>query len=95
MRKHQPSINLPDSDKITWLANKIFKAFPGEVSGLRFYILDCVCIYNQRVFRDGDLGSQIGIYRDVGDGPCEIYMVKEEMSGKITVVRKSILLGTE
>ncbi len=36
------------------------------------------CIYYQRVFRDGNLDPQIGIYRDPEDGPCEICVLKEE-----------------
>ena len=67
MAKH--SVN---SDKLSWLANQIFTAFPEEVAGLRFYILDCGCIYYQRVARDGELDPQVGIYRDAEDGACEI-----------------------
>ena len=79
MRKHQRSIDPPDSDKITWLANQIFTAFPEEVTRLKFYILDCGCIYYQRGFRDGGLDPQIGIYRNAEDGPCELCMLHEEI----------------
>jgi hypothetical protein len=61
MEKQQQNIDTPDSDKITWLANEIFKAFPRGISGLKFYILDCGCIYYQRVYRNADLDPQIGI----------------------------------
>jgi len=27
-----------------------------------------------RVFRDGELDPQVGIYRDAEDGPCEVCM---------------------
>jgi len=73
MEKGQENINSPYSDKLILLANQIFTAFPQEVIGLKLYVLDCGCIYYQRVFRDGDLDSQIGVYRDAEHGPCEIY----------------------
>jgi hypothetical protein len=59
------------SDKVTWLAKEIFSAFPSEVSGLKFYLLDCQCIYYQRVLPDGVLDPEVGIYRDPGYGPCD------------------------
>ncbi len=71
MRKYQPSINLQDSDKITWLANQIFAAYPQEVTGLKLYTLDC-----EKVLRGGDLDPQIGIYRDAEDGPCDICLAQ-------------------
>ena len=77
MGKPQPSIDPRDSDKITWLANQIFAAFPQDTTGLEFYTLDCGYIYYQRVYRDGNLDPQIGIYRDGEDGPCEICMLQE------------------
>ena len=70
MRKHQQNIDLPGSDKAMWLANQIFTAFPQEVTSLKFYILDCGCIY-YRAFSDANLDAQIGIYRDAENGPCE------------------------
>ena len=30
-------------------------------SALKFYFLDCYCIYYQRVFRNGELDPQFGI----------------------------------
>ena len=63
---------------VPWLANQIFSAFPQAVTGLKFYILDCGCIYYQRAYRDSNLDSQIGIYRDAEDGPCEICVVQDE-----------------
>jgi hypothetical protein len=66
-------------DKTVWLDNQIFAAFPQEVTGLKLYILDCGCIYYQRVFKDGGLDAQIGIYRDGGNGPCEICFLQGEI----------------
>lgn len=65
-------------DKVTWLANQIFSAFPQECTGLKLFILDCGCIYYQRILRDGELDPQIGIYRDADNGPCEVCMLQEE-----------------
>ena len=67
----QQNTDSSDSDEVLCLANQIFTAFPKELTGLRFYILDCGCIYYQRVFRDGNLDAQIGIYLDAENGPCE------------------------
>ncbi len=78
MPNYQPSINLQDSDKITWLANQIFAAFPQEVTALRFYVLDCGCIYYQRGFPDGSLDPHVGIYRDAEAGVCEVCMHLDE-----------------
>ena len=90
MGKHQQNIDLPGSDKATWLANQIFTAFPQEVTSLKFYILDCGCIYYQRVFRDGDLDPQVSIYSDAENGPCEICMQQEE-SWKERVVEEAVV----
>ena len=72
MEKRQQNIDSTNSGKAVWLANQIFKAFPREVSGLKFYILDCGCIYYQRIYGNGDLDAKIGIYRDAEHGACEI-----------------------
>ena len=63
-----------------WLAKQIFTAFPQDVTGLTFYLLDCGCIFYQRIFRNGDLDPLLllGIYRDAEDGPCDICMFQEE-----------------
>jgi len=37
MEKHQQNIDFPDLDKLTWLANQIFTAFPHEVTRLKIY----------------------------------------------------------
>ena len=58
--------------------NQMFTALPQEVSRLNLYMLDCACIYYQRLFGDGDLDPQIGIYRDAEDGPCEACMEEGE-----------------
>ena len=57
-------------DKVIWLAGQIFKVFPQEVTGLKFYTLGCGCIYYQRVLGDGDLDPQVGIYRDADAVPA-------------------------
>jgi len=74
MAKQKQDIN----DKITWLAKEIFTTFPQEVTGLKFYALDCGCIYYQRVFEDDSLDPQIGISRDAENGHCEVCMVQDE-----------------
>jgi len=78
MEKQQPYIDTRNSDKLTWLANQIFTAFPGEVTALRFYTLGCGCIYYQRVFKVGRLDPQIGICRDADNGACEVCMQLDE-----------------
>ena len=74
----QQGINFSGSDKVTWLADEIFKAFPETVTGLTFYTLDCGCLYYQRKYADGDLDHKVGIYRDAEDGPCEKCMAMDE-----------------
>ena len=74
-----------DSEKAAWLANEIFAAFPEEVTGLKFYILDCGCIYYQRIFPDGSLDTKTGIYRDAEDGPCEVCMLQDAAWKKRTL----------
>ena len=69
---------LLSSDKIPWLARQIFTEFPKQVTGLKFYILDCGCIYYHRVFRDGELDTQVAIYRDADYGPCEVCLLQED-----------------
>ena len=63
--------------KVTLLANQIFTAFPEEVSALKFYLLDCGCIYYQRVFPDGTPDTKTGIYRDAEQGPCEVCLLQD------------------
>ncbi|MFZ7110522.1 MAG: hypothetical protein ACOWYE_02470 [Desulfatiglandales bacterium] len=64
------------AEKIEWLAKSIFREFPEEVQGLKFHVLDCGCIYYQRVFRDGSLDPRISVYRDAGRGTCDTCMLK-------------------
>ena len=85
------SVESANSDKLTWLAKQIFSAFPQEVRGLRFYILDCGCIYYQRVFRDGNLDSQVGIYRNAKDRACEVCMMQDE-GWKARVIGETVVL---
>ena len=67
-----------DSNKTVWLANEIFAAFPKHVTGIKFYILDCGCIYYQRIFEEGGLDPKVGIYRDAASGLCEICMSQDK-----------------
>ena len=94
MEKHQQSTDSPDSDTVLWLANEIFTTFPKELTGLRFYILDCGSIYYQRVFRDGNLDARIGIYRDAEDRSCEICM-SQEGSWKEGVIDKVVVYNSK
>jgi len=75
---NKPNIVLSNSDKILWLARQVFTEFPKQVTGLKFYILDCGCIYYQRVFRDGELDNQVGTYIDANDGSCEVCILQED-----------------
>lgn len=98
MGLNQQNIDLSESDRVTWLANEIFKAFPRLVTGLKFYILDCGCIYYQRKFVDGTLVSKPGIYRDAEDGPCEVCMVmdgswKERVLDETVVYNSKFQIG--
>jgi hypothetical protein len=58
------------------MSKSIYLTIIRDTIGLKFYILDCGCIYYQRVFTDGGLDPQIGIYRDAEDGPCEICLTQ-------------------
>ena len=74
----------PQTDKHLWLAEKIYREFPQDVSGLTFFTLDCGCIYYHRVFLDGLIDPQLGIYRDAVNGPCEVCMrMQEDWEGRI------------
>jgi hypothetical protein len=35
-------------------------------------------MYYQKVFREGDLDTQVGIYRDADYGPCEACLLQED-----------------
>ena len=78
MEQKQQNIDHTQSEMVTWLAKQIFTAYSEDVSGLRFYFLDCYCIYYQRVFRDGDSDQKIGIYREPSDGSCQVCMSQED-----------------
>jgi hypothetical protein len=56
-----------------------------EATGLRFYTLDCGCIYYQRVYRDGELDPQMGIYRDAEDGPCDTCLAQAKTWGNTVI----------
>jgi hypothetical protein len=74
----QPNIESSKADKVIWLAEEIFKAFPKSATGLVIYVLDCGCIYYQRKFVSGEIDRRFGIYRAAEDGPCEACMVVDE-----------------
>jgi hypothetical protein len=59
-------------NRAEWLAREIFKVYPKDCPGLKLYVLDCGCIYYRRVFRDGSHDEQVGIYRNPGEGACEV-----------------------
>lgn len=72
------------TDKYLRIAQQVFSAFPDKVTGLRFYTLDCGCIYYHRVFRDGQIDPTFGVYRDIKDGPCYVCTrPKEEWEDRI------------
>jgi hypothetical protein len=84
----------PSTDKAIWLANQIYEAFPEDASGLKLYILDCACIYYQMIYRDGELDSEVGIYRDADDGPCQKCMLMEE-TWKERVVDRTVVYNSK
>jgi hypothetical protein len=61
-----------DRDRVTALARQIFEILPEGVTGLQFYILDCGCIYFQQVFEDGRIDPVVAVYRETGEGPCDV-----------------------
>ena len=91
---NQQSIDLSGTDRVTWLAGEIFKAFPRLVTGLKFYILDCGCVYYRRKFVDGGLDNTVGIYRNAEDGPCEACMVMDG-SWKDRVVDETVVYNSK
>jgi hypothetical protein len=42
------------------------------VTGLQFYILACGCIDFQQVFEDGRIDPVVAVYRETGEGPCDV-----------------------
>jgi len=82
------------SEKLAWVADQILASFPKDVTGLKFYVMDCGCIYYQRVFRDGELDPQVGIYRDAEDSPCEVRMHLDEDWGD-RVVDEVVVYNTK
>ena len=77
MVRSKQSIDKTQSETVTWLAKQIFTSYPEDVSGLKFYFLECYCVYYQRVFRDGELDPDFGIYREPSDGPCQVCRSQE------------------
>lgn len=76
MDRYQSDILIQKAQTVEWLANGIFQAFPGHITGLKFHLLDCGCIYYQRVFSDGNVDPKIAVYRDPAHGTCEICMMQ-------------------
>lgn len=78
------------AEKIEWIAKAIFDEFPKKISGLKFFLLDCGCIYYQRVHSDGRVDPRIAVYRDAGYGICEICRLQtvnwHQMISEIVVV---------
>ena len=79
--------------KVVWLAKQIFAAFPRLVTGLKFYVLDCGCIYYQRKFVDGTVVSTTGIYRDAANGPCQVCMAMDK-SWRNRVVDETVVYNS-
>jgi len=77
MERNQQSIDKTQCETVTWLSKQIFTAYPQDFTGLKFYFLDCYCIYYQRVLRAGALDQHVGIYREPSDGPCEVCVAQE------------------
>ena len=67
-----------NTDKLMWLAGRLFRSFQRDVSGIRFYTLTCGCIYYQRIFEDSDMDYYLGVYRDTEEELCEICMHPEQ-----------------
>ncbi len=60
------------SDKILQLAKQVFTSFPQHATGLKFFTMDCGCIYCLRVSRNGVMDyHHVGVYRDAEEGHCE------------------------
>ena len=68
-------MTMQQSDKILRLAKQVFTSFPQHATGLKFYTMDCGCIYYLRVSRDGVIDYyHVGVYRDAENGHCEACM---------------------
>ncbi len=63
-------------EKAARLAYQIFEAFPDEVTGLRFFILDCGCLYFQRISQDGIPDPELASYHEESESPCEICLMR-------------------
>lgn len=63
-------------EKATRLANQIFEAFPEDVTGLRFFILDCGCLYFQKISEDGTPDPELATYHEGSESPCEICLMR-------------------
>jgi len=85
-----PDIIAKGEEKVVWLAKQIFTAFPRVVTGLKFHVLDCGCIYYQRNLVDGTLVSKPEIYRDAEDDPCDICIAMDE-SWRARVVYETVV----
>lgn len=63
-------------EKASQLADRIFAAFPEEVSALRFFILDCGCLYFQRIAKDGRPDPELAAYHEAGESPCDLCLMR-------------------
>ena len=61
-----------DRNRVASLASQIFEILPEAVTGLQFYVLDCGCIYFQQGHEDGRINPVIAVYRETGEGPCDV-----------------------
>lgn len=87
-------------EKATQLADRIFEAFPEEVSGLRFFILDCGCLYFQRIAQDGTPDPEFATYQEGGESPCEICLMRavnwrQMVVDKLLVYRVTVSVEAE
>ena len=82
-----------EENRIDWLAQEIFKAYPYDCPGLKVYVLDCGCLYYQRVFRDGREDAKVGIYRDPAYVACEV-CIERPNEWEHRVVDETVIYNT-
>lgn len=85
-------------EKAAELAGLIFEAFPEEVSGMRFYILDCGCLYFQRILMDGTPDPELSTYHQGGEGQCEVCLMRvvdwrQMVVDQLLVYRVAVVVG--
>jgi hypothetical protein len=88
-------MTVQQSDKILWLAKQIFTSFPQHATGLKFYTMDCGCMYCLRVSRDGVMDyHHVAAYRDEEDSHCEACMDLRQKWGD-RVVDETVVYNTK